>query len=55
MVGIRLSLQPPLQHLHKIRFTDVENAAWEQASFWTKRLSWQTQGERVKSPLELGG
>jgi hypothetical protein len=30
------------------RFKDVENAAWGKARPWAKRLSWQTQGGRVK-------
>jgi hypothetical protein len=34
--------------LHVSRFTDVESAAWGKARPWAKRLSWQTQGGRVK-------
>jgi hypothetical protein len=30
------------------RFNGVENAAWGKARPWAKRLSWQTQGGRVK-------
>jgi hypothetical protein len=30
------------------RFTGIENAAWEKARPWEKRLSWQPQGGRVK-------
>jgi CRP-like cAMP-binding protein len=30
------------------RFNGVENAAWENACLWVKRLSWQPQGGRVK-------
>ena len=26
----------------------TENEAWDKARPWAKRLSWQTQGERVK-------
>jgi len=29
-------------------FNGVENVAWEKARLWVKRLSWQSQGERVK-------
>ena len=33
---------------NEMRFTDVENAAWVKPHPWAKRLSWQTQGCRVK-------
>jgi hypothetical protein len=33
---------------YDLRFKDVENTAWEKSRPWAKRLSWQTQGGRVK-------